>query len=92
MAKKNEEPVDKEHIELCSDVKQILKTPGGRNVIWNILAMCDLYSDVFTGDNHTFYLEGKRSVGLEILQMMEDADPTGYARLLLTKQKEKSND
>jgi len=78
--------IDPEYNQLLSDIKEVLRTPGGRNVIWEILSICSLYS-VGGGE----ILEGKRSVGVEILQIMEDADPTGYARLLLTKQKEKSN-
>ena len=82
---------DDGHINLCSDLRELLKTPGGRSVIWGILEMCGIYHDSFTGNSQSYYLEGKRAIGLEILQLMEDTDPTSYARLLLAKHKEKSN-
>ena len=52
--------------------------------------MCQLYSESFTGNSTTFYNEGKRSIGLELLQMLEDTDKTAYAKLLLAQTKEES--
>lgn len=68
------------------NVREVIGTKAGKDVLWNILSMCNLYGDNFTGNSQTFYLEGKRSIGLEILQMLEDADPTVYARMLLERQ------
>lgn len=75
---------DKDFEVLKANVKTVMASPAGRQVIWVILSMCDLYNDSFTGDNRTFYNEGKRAVGLDILQLLEDADPNIYGNLLLT--------
>ena len=86
---------DKESQEydvLCANVRQLLKTRQGKDVIWHILSLCNIYSDTFTGNSQTFYLEGRRSVGLQVLQLLEDADPLAYAELLLEKNKEQMND
>lgn len=80
---------DPEYDILLGNVRELLKLRQGRDVLWHVLSFCQLYTDIFSGNSSTFYLEGKRAVGLEILQMLEDADPTAYARLLLDKQKEK---
>ena len=79
---------DKDFEVLCANVKQVMGTPAGRQVVWTILSMCDIYSDAFTGDDRTFYNEGKRAIGLQILQLLEDADPTLYGKLLLTMHEE----
>jgi hypothetical protein len=50
------------------------------------LGLCNLYTSTFTGNSQTFYLEGKRDVGLDILKLLEDADPTIYPKLILDKQ------
>jgi len=84
---KNKTDEELEHHVLLENVREVLKTGAGKELIWNILAMCNLYGDNFTGNSQTFYLEGKRAVGLHILQLLEDADKTAYARLLLEKQK-----
>lgn len=85
MAKKTKEEQDYEL--LVANTRELLKTRPGKDFIWHILSICNLYGESFTGNSQTFYLEGKRAVGLEILQVLEDSDPTAYARLLLDKQK-----
>ena len=76
---------------LSGNVKAVLETSSGREVLWEILSMCNLYSSSFTGDNRTFFEEGKRAVGLDILQLIEDADPKAYGNLLITKQEDRDN-
>jgi len=82
---------DKEYEVLVKNTAELLKYRGGRDFIWYILSLCNLYGDNFTGNSHTFYLEGKRSVGLELLQLLEDVSPGAYAELLLEKQKQEAN-
>jgi hypothetical protein len=76
-----------DHEVFNANVRELLSKSFGKEVIWHILSMCNIYGDTFTGNSHTYYLEGKRAVGLEILQMLEDADPTAYPKLLLSQQK-----
>jgi hypothetical protein len=78
---------DKEYKLMCSDLRELMKEDRMKRVIWHILNQTGLNIDCFTGDNHTFFLEGRRSVGLDIVKFMEDADATLYPRLLLDYQK-----
>ena len=80
---------DKEYDVFVANTRELLKLKHGRAFIWKILEECGLYSDTFTGNSMTYYMEGKRAIGLLVLQYLEDADPTAYARLLLEQQKEK---
>ena len=89
MAKKSKEEL--EYHALLENIRNLIKLRQGREFIWYVLSICDLYSDVFTGNSRTFYQEGKRAVGLEILALLEDADSTIYPRMLLNKAKEKEN-
>jgi len=79
---------DRDFEVLKGNVREVLKLRAGKEVLWYILSLTNLYGDNFTGNSQTFYLEGKRAIGLQILQLLEDADPTAYPRLLLDKQKE----
>ena len=81
----------KEYDVLIANVRQVAKTRQGKELLWHILGMCNLYSDGFSGNSRTFYEEGKRSVGLEILAMLEEADPLVYPLMLLEKAKETQN-
>lgn len=77
---------EKEYRTLCSNVRTIAGTEHGKDVIWAFLSMCNIYGESFTGNSQTFFLEGKRSVGLEMLQLLEDADKSLYPRLLIRNQ------
>ena len=83
---------DKALVRLKLAVKRLLKTSDGRAFIWYVLSLCELYSSTFTGNSTTFYREGKRDIGLEILRLLEEVDPTAYPRLILLMQKEEMTD
>lgn len=87
MARKKSDEELEYHL-LLEHVREVCKSRPGKELVWYILSLTDLYSDSFTGNSSTFYREGKRAVGLSILQLLEDADNTLYARLLLDKQKQ----
>jgi len=77
---------------LNSDIKNVLKSAPGRRVIWQILSMCRLYTDNYGDVNMMMYNSGRRGVGIEILAMLEDADPTNYARLIIDQGADNGND
>jgi len=87
MIKKTAEEI--EYDTLVSNTRELLKTRAGRDFIWHALSITDLYGDIFTGNSTTFYNEGKRSIGLQILELLEDVSSTAYAELLLLKQKQR---
>lgn len=78
---------EREHLTFMSDLRQLLKLKHFNEFLWRVLEICEIYGVSSTGDNFTHILEGKRVVGVEILQMLEEADATAYARLLLDKRK-----
>ncbi len=84
-----EEKADRLYDELLqANVLELMKTGAGKKVIWHILGLCGIYASSFTGNSTTFYNEGKRDIGLDVLRMLEDADDTIYARLQLEMIKE----
>jgi len=84
---KKKSPEELEYHALIENVRELMKLRQGKEVIWYILSLCNLYGDIFTGNSRTFYEEGKRAVGLEILGLLEEADKTIYPRLLLERTK-----
>ncbi len=78
---------EREYLNLVSDTRDLLKMPQGKKLLWHILSMCGMYADTFQGNSRTFYEEGKRAVGLEILSFLEEVDPTFYPRMLLEEAK-----
>lgn len=80
------EQVTAEWQAFLENVRNFAKTRQGQEILWHILGFCGIYDNTFTGDNMTHYLAGRRSVGLEILQLLEEADPKLYPQLLLAMQ------
>lgn len=47
--------------------RDLLKTEGGRHLLANILDMCGINSSTYSQDAaHSAFLEGRRSIGLEL--------------------------
>jgi len=74
-----------EYNTLLKNVSEVLKTHAGREFIWCILDQCDIYGAQFTGNSTTFFNEGKRSIGVFLLEIMGEAEPLAYANLLKEK-------
>lgn len=60
------------------ELRQILETYGGRAYVWRLLEKCGVYKISMTGNSYTFFNEGKREVGLEVLAEVFDANPNVY--------------
>lgn len=80
---KSQDKLDRQELQqIKSDVRTVFDNPAGRRILDKILAMCEIYNDTFTGNSRTFFLEGKRSVGLEILEMIMETDVEIYIKTL----------
>lgn len=69
-------------------LKQVLHTDSGKTVIWKILSDCRLFQTNFTGSSETFFLEGKRAVGLNLLADIMRIDPESFIKMQIQKNKE----
>ena len=65
------------------DIRTICKLEAGQRLIWRYLEMAKVFSSTFTGDLNTYFLEGKRSLGLQLLSDINEADPTILFKLLV---------
>lgn len=75
---KNKSKRDREENEL----RDILKTYGGRAYIWRILSRCGVFRLSFTGDpNSTFFKEGQRDIGLHLLSEVMEIDSSAFQKM-----------
>lgn len=79
---------EKDYKVFLENVANLANTPQGRAFIWHLLSVCNLYDDCNSGDTNTYYMLGRRSIGLEILDILNDADPTAYPNMLLNAAKQ----
>lgn len=64
------------------DLKWVLADKRGRRVMASLLAMTGLYQGSFTGSSETFFREGRRDIGLQILSRINNANPDAYITML----------
>jgi hypothetical protein len=57
------------------DLEKILGTDEGLRFLWRVLEISGIYRTTFTGNSHSFFNEGRRSVGLEIKADLLEIDP-----------------
>lgn len=71
---------DRQRKEL-EDVAFILSTPEGRRFFWRYLEKCGIFKSSFSehSSHLTSFMEGERSIGLQLMADMNEADPEAYA-------------
>ena len=71
--------------DYIEDLKSILQTKQGRNVLWKILEQANVFGMSYTGEvNSTFFNEGARSAGNRLLVQIQQASPESF--LLMQKE------
>lgn len=70
------------------DIKELLHMPAGRRFLHRILSECKVYSSTFTGNATTYYLEGKRDIGLWLMNEMALLDDEETIRFELIMRRE----
>ncbi len=64
------------------DLQEVLRHEHGRRVVWRWLGSAGIYTTTYRRDsNSTEFNEGRRSLGLEILDAIQQADPDAYIRM-----------
>ena len=63
-------------------MRSILATKEGLRFMWRYLSECGIFKTSMTGSSQTFFLEGRRDIGLRLLTDVNEADPEAYFRML----------
>lgn len=63
------------------DLVEILDLPAGRRVLMRLIDSTGVFSRSFTGNSETFHREGRRSVGLDLIEEIERISPGAFTGL-----------
>ncbi|PUB87069.1 MAG: hypothetical protein DBP02_02155 [gamma proteobacterium symbiont of Ctena orbiculata] len=63
-------------------LKYIMVDERGRTFIWWLLTQCHVYNTSFTGNSQTFFLEGERNVGLQVIERLHAKHLDDYLRMM----------
>lgn len=64
-----------------SDLRAMLELPAGRRVLMRLIDGTGVFIRSFTGNSETFYREGRRAVGLDLVEHIEQVKPGSFAAL-----------
>lgn len=67
---------------LANGLTYVLAARPGRDLVWWLLGEAGVYAGSYTGDNRTFFNEGRRDVGLRLLDRLLAADPEAYLTMI----------
>jgi hypothetical protein len=72
------------------DMQFILQTEQGRRHLWKLLEYCRIYeSSADASGSMTYFKEGRRDVGLFVLNKIMQADPDGFLKMQMEAKKGK---
>jgi len=69
-------------VRLANGLAYILAERPGRDLLWWLLGEAGVYASSYTGDNRTFFNEGRRDVGLRLLERLLVTDPEAYLTMI----------
>lgn len=59
----------------------VLSDARGRRVMWWLLSVCGVFRVSFTGNSQTFFNEGMRNVGLQVMGRIMKVKPSVYEEM-----------
>ena len=68
--------------EIAEGLSETLATKQGRAFLHWLLGQCGVYQTSFTGNSTTFFNEGKRDIGLQVLARVSKDHPEAYLSML----------
>jgi hypothetical protein len=63
------------------DLEAVLDLPAGRRVLMRLIDGTGVFVRSFTGNSETFYREGRRAIGLDLVEHIESVRPGSFATL-----------
>lgn len=64
------------------DFKWLVAHKQGRRILWRLLSMSGVFRTSMTGNSNTFFNEGRRDVGLQLLAEVNEHSLDAYVLML----------
>jgi hypothetical protein len=93
MTKNNDQQLEKqrEHEKLVDSLREVMQTAQGKRFLWWLLEHCGIYSQNVSANSTMYILEGQRSIGLKVIDLIGEVSVTAYPELILDKAREESS-
>jgi hypothetical protein len=80
------------HLADIAELRSVLSTRRGRNLIFRMLERTGVFRLSYTGDENTFFREGERNVGLWLLNLVMEAGPAHFTAMMQEQQQDGRDD
>jgi hypothetical protein len=60
------------------DLRHISSSPQGRRFLWRLIGECKTFEKIWDASAKIHFNEGRRSIGIQLLAEVMQADPKGY--------------
>lgn len=67
--------------QLEDGIRFVLESEKGRRVMWWLLAECGVFRTSMTGNSMTYFNEGKRDIGLRLMDRIMSLRPDMYSEM-----------
>lgn len=82
-AKKKQDKAERaDYQQLLADIRYTFNTSQGKRILYYILSTCGIFSDTATDVNGVLVEKGRRAIGLELLDLVVEADREIYISLI----------
>ena len=70
------------------DLKELIQIPAGVRFFKRMCVDASIFTTTFTGNSHTFFLEGKRDLALRYLRDIGEVRPDIFTKIILKEEKD----
>lgn len=63
-------------------IEAISDTPQGREFLWWLFEICGVFTTSYTGNSDTYFNEGRRAVGNEVLHRLVEVKPEIFQAMI----------
>lgn len=75
----------------AEDFKALMQQPIFRAFVWRLLGEAQVFQPIMTGNSYTFMNEGKRQIGLWVLEQVNRLCPDLYVTMTKEARKDQSH-
>ena len=67
---------------IASAIEAIADTQQGREFLWWLLEICGVFTTSYTGNSDTYFNEGRRAIGNEVLHRLVKVKPEIFQAMI----------
>ena len=76
------ETLERVEQDIASAIESIADTTQGREFLWWLFEICGVFTTSYTGNSDTYFNEGRRAVGNEVLHRLVEVRPEIFQAMI----------